>query len=134
MQVLSEDLNLILVRRFKQITTTLNCTSNHRLAREPQLASHIKKDTKLGTTISDVVTSAASGMFLLVRLRLNALAIEDNRKSLRRAILRLPTDLNIMYDQIIQRIRTQIRQRSSRAEQIMSWLSYSIGPLTVVEL
>jgi hypothetical protein len=93
---------------------------NHRLACEPQLASHIKKDTKLGTTISDVVTSTASGMFLLVRLHLNALSMEDNRKSLRRAILRLPTDLDIMYDQTIQRIRTQIRQRSSRAEQILS--------------
>jgi hypothetical protein len=107
---------------------------NHRLAREPQLASHIKKDTKLGTTISYVVTSTTSGMFLLVRLHLNALSMEDNRKSLRRAILRLPTHLDTMYDQTTQRIRTQIHQRSSRAEQVLSWLSCSIGPLTAVEL
>jgi hypothetical protein len=93
---------------------------NHHLAREPQLASHIKKDTKLGTTISDVATSTASAMLLLVRLHLNALAMEDKRKSLRRAILRLPTDLDTMYDQTIQRIRTQIHQRSSRAEQVLS--------------
>lgn len=45
--------------------------------------------------------------FLFAQLHMNSLAREDNLRSIREALANLPEELNVTYDEIMQRIWTQ---------------------------
>src|SRR5436190_13409307 len=53
---------------------------------------------------------------------------------LRQALTQLPESLHDVYDSMLQRVKEQSHNRSSLAIRILTWLSYAVRPLTVVEL
>src|SRR5437763_14099109 len=72
--------------------------------------------------------------FLLAQLHVNSLSREDNRRGIRRALQNLPKELNKTYDEAMRRIQNQEDQKAKRAEQVLSWISYAMRPLTVREI
>jgi hypothetical protein len=65
---------------------------------------------------------------------MDSLAKEDNRRGVRRALGNLPVELNETYDEAMKRIQGQEWRKVKRAEQILSWISYAVRPLTVEEI
>lgn len=72
--------------------------------------------------------------FLLAQLHLDSLAREDNRRDVRRALAKLPTELMQTYDEAFTRVLSQDGRRSKRARQVLSWIFYASQALTVPEL
>ncbi|KAL9614039.1 MAG: hypothetical protein Q9167_001454 [Letrouitia subvulpina] len=73
-------------------------------------------------------------MFLLTELHLKSLIELDNPKAILQALKRLPIELEASYDEAINRIERQPDQRRARAKQVLSWISFTMRPLTVTEL
>jgi ankyrin repeat protein len=78
--------------------------------------------------------SVTVSRFLLAQLHMDSLAREDNRKAIRKALKNLPKELNETYDNAMQRIQSQSYQQVRRAEQVLSWISYAVRPLTIKEI
>lgn len=72
--------------------------------------------------------------FLLTELHLKSLIELDNPKAVIQALGRLPIELEGSYDDAISRIERQPNQHRSRAKQVLSWISFTLRPLTVMEL
>ena len=72
--------------------------------------------------------------FLLTELHLKSLVELDNPKAVLRALGRLPIELEASYDDAISRIERQPDQYRNRAKQVLSWISFTLRPLTVTEL
>lgn len=73
-------------------------------------------------------------MFLLTELHLKSLIELDNPKAVLQALRRLPVELEASYDEAISRIERQPDQHRTRAKQVLSWISFTLRPLTVIEL
>ncbi|KAL9045455.1 MAG: hypothetical protein Q9214_001501 [Letrouitia sp. 1 TL-2023] len=58
----------------------------------------------------------------------------DNPKAVLQALRRLPVELEASYDEAINRIERQPDQHCTRAKQVLSWISFTLRPLTVTEL
>src|SRR5579862_4271607 len=65
---------------------------------------------------------------------MDSLAKEDNLKAVRRALAALPRGLDATYDEAMRRIRGQNHAEARRAEQVLSWISYALRPLTLIEI
>ena len=72
--------------------------------------------------------------FLLARLHIGALTTKHNRKALRSTLNRLPRELDGTYEQTLQRIYEQNKDDVSLAEKTLSWVAFTLRPLTVPEL
>jgi ankyrin repeat protein len=75
-----------------------------------------------------------SNRFLLAQIHIEALSRQDNRRDVRRTLLKLPEEINSTYDEAMARIRDQNSQKVKRAEQVLSWICYAFRPLKVKEL
>ena len=121
-----------------------------RIKEHSQMMRHIKLDPTLLGTVLDAIVSKACGMygtpwnlsvgytnmcrFLLAQLHLEALAVQDNRRDLRRALETLPSKLDETYDEAMRRIQSQNLRQSERAYQVLGWICYTLRPLQVAEL
>jgi hypothetical protein len=65
---------------------------------------------------------------------MDSLAKKDNIKAVRKALLNLPQELHGIYNEAMNRIRTQAPEKVERANQVLSWISYALRPLTVTEI
>jgi len=65
---------------------------------------------------------------------MDSLAREDNRRGLRRALKNLPVELDETYDEALKRIQGQGWRKAKRAEQVLSWISSAVRPLTIKEI
>ena len=74
------------------------------------------------------------GRFLLAQLHLGSLATKHTRKALRSALQSLPTELDNTYDDALQRINDQNKEDASLAQSVLSLISHTLRPLTIVEL
>ena len=72
--------------------------------------------------------------FLLAQLHMDSLAKEDNLESVRKALSSLPRELDGTYDEAMQRIQSQDHKNVKRAEQVLSWITYALKPLTLREI
>ncbi|KAH0537282.1 hypothetical protein FGG08_005907 [Glutinoglossum americanum] len=104
---------------------------NVRLEDSSPLAGHVREEPNLKILITENLIEKANGMFLLVQLYLASLMQQDNRRDVRRALSRLPKELDSMYDEAMERIRSQGTHKTRRALQVLAWLSYARSPLTV---
>lgn len=73
-------------------------------------------------------------MFLLAHLLLKSLETKRNRRDIEAALNSLPSSLDKMYDEAIERINSQNDDDASLARRIISWIFYALRPLTVKEL
>ena len=65
---------------------------------------------------------------------MNSLVRKDNLKAVRKALGTLPRELDDSYEEAMQRIQSQDQEKAKRAEQVLSWISYALRPLTVKEI
>lgn len=80
------------------------------------------------------ISDLTFGRFLLTELHLKSLVELDNPKAVIQALGRLPVELEASYDDAISRIERQPDQHRNRAKQVLSWISFTLRPLTVTEL
>ncbi|KAJ7589687.1 hypothetical protein C8J56DRAFT_939310, partial [Mycena floridula] len=85
----------------------------------------VNSDDTLKTDIIAGVTKKASGMFLLARLHVDALASKLTKRALREALAILPSGLDASYTQTMDRIRNQGEEEGKLALQVFLWLTYS---------
>jgi ankyrin repeat protein len=65
---------------------------------------------------------------------MDLLVKKDNIKAVRKALSSLPKSLDSIYDEAIQRIRSQDEDSVERAEQILAWLAYASRPLSLTAI
>ena len=72
--------------------------------------------------------------FLLTKLHMDALASKASRKGVRQALKTLPVNLDATYDEAMARIDAQNNDDKQLAEQVLSWISFAVRPLSLNEL
>ena len=65
---------------------------------------------------------------------MDSLATKSSVKAIREALKAIPRKLEETYDLVMQRISDQNEDDANLARRLLSWLTYSVRPLTVVEL
>ncbi|KAH7304497.1 ankyrin repeat protein, partial [Rhexocercosporidium sp. MPI-PUGE-AT-0058] len=65
---------------------------------------------------------------------MDSLGRQHTRKGVKRALQSLPEEFDETYEEAMKRIESQDSQKTSLAKQILSWICYSIRPMTVMEL
>jgi ankyrin repeat protein len=65
---------------------------------------------------------------------MDSLATKSSVKAIREALKVIPRKLEETYDLVLQRISDQNEDDANLARRLLSWLTYSVRPLTVVEL
>src|SRR5437773_915497 len=86
----------------------------------------------MGKYVSDI-----QFRFLLAQLHLDSLTDKVTPKAIRTALSKLlkgSDGLNMAYDQAMERIMNQKHGFRELAQQVLSWITYALRPLTVREL
>ncbi|KAI9767661.1 MAG: hypothetical protein M1840_005532 [Geoglossum simile] len=105
-----------------------------RIKREGRLARNVRADPSLKEKIIYTIVEKAKGMFLLAQLHTDSLVTKATRKDIRKALETLPKELDGTYEEAMRRIESQNDDDKQLAEQILSWISYALKPLTLKEL
>jgi hypothetical protein len=71
------------------------------------------------------------GRFLLAQLHIEALVSKVTLKKLRESLENLPERLNDRYDEAVERIQAQDRDRAELAKMLLYWITSAFEPLTV---
>jgi ankyrin repeat protein len=71
---------------------------------------------------------------LLAQLHIRSVARQDNLDAVRNALQELPADLDVLYDQAMERISAQGSHDRRRAMQVLMWISCAARPLNIKEL
>ncbi|KAI4260459.1 MAG: hypothetical protein L6R42_004057, partial [Xanthoria sp. 1 TBL-2021] len=100
-----------------------------RIASSNRLMRHVREDPVLERAICEKVTSKADGMFLAAKLHVDALSTKGNVKTLKKALENLPTTLDELYDDAVQRIKTQSPDDEHLALKALRWVAYTYRPL-----
>jgi ankyrin repeat protein len=101
------------------------------------LENHLQMDTfkrwsgSLKSEVMDYLTKHAEGVFRWVDLQIQALSTQEREKDVRRALKKLPKDLEATYEAILHRI--QAEDKAEEALAILRWLAYSTRFLTLAE-
>ena len=65
---------------------------------------------------------------------MDSIAHKTDRRAIQRALENLPSDINIMYNEVMARIETQNPDDRELAKRVLSWVSYARRPLHTIEL
>jgi tetrahydromethanopterin S-methyltransferase subunit G len=65
---------------------------------------------------------------------MDLLAGLTDRRSIHKALDTLPSEVNATYDEAMKRIARQTGRDRILAEQVLSWVSYAVRPLSLTEL
>lgn len=71
---------------------------------------------------------------LLARLLIHQLSSEVTKKGLREALHTLPASLDYLYENILQKISSQMSEDAELANQVLMWLGFSYRPMSLREL
>ncbi|KAF8461238.1 hypothetical protein BDZ91DRAFT_684166, partial [Kalaharituber pfeilii] len=104
------------------------------LEKKPRLQVHFKKDPELLPFVIDTIASKANGMFLLAQLHMDTVAAKHSLKQIREALTSLPDGLTATYDVAMERIQAQVKEDFDLANNVLTWVTCAIRPLTVQEL
>ncbi|KAK0435991.1 hypothetical protein EV421DRAFT_1739854 [Armillaria borealis] len=99
-----------------------------------RLAHHIKGRDHMRGEILSGVTAKADGIFLLACIHMASLAEAKSRKSLRGTLRKLSGNIWEAYDNALERINCQSKDRKELAYRILGWIAFARHPLTVSEL
>lgn len=72
--------------------------------------------------------------FLLLRLHMDSLASHETMKEVRKQLHSLPEELDLTYEDAVNRILAQKQSLQNLAIQSLSWISHAVRPLTLAEL
>ncbi len=65
---------------------------------------------------------------------MDSISREDNIRDIRENLQSLPEDLDIIYDEALQRIKRQDRRQLARAEQVLTLINCAYRPLKMREI
>ncbi|KAM6479217.1 ankyrin repeat-containing domain protein [Trichoderma sp. SZMC 28011] len=99
-----------------------------------RLPSFVLRSLELQKEINTVISEIASGMFLIVRLHVDALAQLPTVGHVRQALRNLPEKLDVIYERAMERIETQSDAVQKLAKKVLSWLIYARRVLSAAEL
>ncbi|KAJ7114765.1 hypothetical protein C8R44DRAFT_675918 [Mycena epipterygia] len=103
------------------------------ISKSRKLSKHIHSRPELQKEIQSKIISNSQGMFLLAKLHIDSLTTKNTVKAVR-ALQQLPKDLNLTYDEAIERIDNQSEDDRQLAQQVLTWVSNVKRPLSVGEL
>ncbi|KAK7431993.1 hypothetical protein QQZ08_001613 [Neonectria magnoliae] len=115
----------------------------HNMAHLPHI---IQENSRLQDEIKSSISEAVDGMFLLAHLYLNSLEDIFEVPKIRKALVNMQKQsqrssdedraelLASAYDQIMDRINGQKRGNRELAKRILSWITFTNRPLSVIEL
>lgn len=81
--------------------------------------------------VMDYLTKHADGVFRWVDLQIQTLSAQEREKDVKRALKKLPKDLETTYEAILHRI--QAEDKAEEALAILRWLAYSTRFMTLAE-
>lgn len=109
---------------------------------EEKLEKYVKRNEDLRKTIRDTIVSKAKGMyaphiqtatdllrFLMAQLHISVLARQRTRNGILSALEQLPSELDDVYDSILDRIYSQNSDDANLAINILKWITYAKEPL-----
>lgn len=85
-------------------------------------------------TVGSDETPTHINRFLLAALHIESLSKEDNVRDIRESLQKLPEDLDTIYDEAMQRIKRQDRQKVARADQVLTLINCAYRPLQIQEI
>ena len=65
---------------------------------------------------------------------MDSLVGKHNSAAVRRALENLPKEVDVTYDEAMERIQQQNQDDKELAERVLSWIVYAFRPLSVMEL
>ncbi|KAK7529655.1 uncharacterized protein J3D65DRAFT_174598 [Phyllosticta citribraziliensis] len=104
-----------------------------RIENDADLKEYTKDTRGLKEEIQKAIKSRANGMFLLVQFHMDALADATTVTEIREALEALPSKLNEVYENALERIRKQGKAREDCAMSILGWILFAFRPLGVQE-
>lgn len=97
----------------------------------------VQNNPGLQTEIAQAIVRSTQGMFLLAKLHIDSLKDKRTLKAMRRALEMLPSGsnaYNTAYDLAVKRITDQSESDYELAQEVLTWLVYSLRPLNESEL
>ena len=107
---------------------------NQRLQKWQFLIPHLRKNPELRETIISSIVGKARRMFLLARLYMDFLTRLITLRKIKAALTNLPEGLDSMYDDVLERLRSQDPELISLAMDVIGWTYYAVRPLRLLEL
>ncbi|KAI9894447.1 MAG: hypothetical protein M1814_003205 [Vezdaea aestivalis] len=104
------------------------------IEKERKLKRIIKGDAILQQKMIDKIVESAKGMFLLAHMNILSLSQKNNRKAILELLGHLPNNINVMYDEALERIRAQNEDDLALAMSVFLWISCAYRPLEIIEL
>ncbi|KAL9105147.1 MAG: hypothetical protein Q9187_008807 [Circinaria calcarea] len=105
-----------------------------RIFRENRLIRHIKTDPSLQDLLIGKIVDSTNGMFLIAQLHMDSVASKSNRKAIRNSLETLPMGLDETYQEAMKRIYDQSRDDRELANEVLSWITFALRPLSMSEL
>ncbi|KAI4235910.1 MAG: hypothetical protein LQ349_002852 [Xanthoria aureola] len=127
-----------IVNRYREIpkieirATEIDLTNyiTSRIVSSTRLTRTVRDHPALEQEICERVISKADGMFLVAKLHVDALSTKGNVKTLKEALRNLPTTLDELYDEAVQRINFQNQDDKLLALKALRWVAYTYRPLS----
>ncbi|KAL8796487.1 MAG: hypothetical protein Q9195_001161 [Heterodermia aff. obscurata] len=106
-----------------------------RIDHEPRLLDSVTKKKALREEIAATIVQQSSGMFLLARLHMDALATKRTSKAVQETLQNLPTKIKDTYEQAMTRIEQKNNDDDRKmAMNLLLWIAFARRPLTVAEI
>ena len=106
-----------------------------RIDHEPRLLDSVTKKKALREEIAATLVQQSSGMFLLARLHMDALATKRTSKAIQDTLQNLPTKIKDTYEQAMTRIEQKNNDDDRKmAMNLLLWIAFARRPLTVGEI
>ncbi|KAJ7841907.1 ankyrin repeat-containing domain protein [Mycena olivaceomarginata] len=105
------------------------------ILKSSRLSRHVDKPSSgLREVIEDKIVKRSDGMFLLAKLHIDSLMTKQNTAAVKDALLRLPSDLDGTYNDIVDRINRQSDDDRDLAWRTLSWVLNAKKPLRPSQL
>ncbi|KAJ7270190.1 ankyrin repeat-containing domain protein [Mycena rebaudengoi] len=115
-------------------TDDINRYVDGQIEKSSRLATHIRNCPDLRQEIETNIVSRSDGMFLAAKLHIDSLTGKHTVKAVRKALINMPSDLTLVYDEVMQRIEAQGEDDRTLAYRTLSWIYNAKRLLLVSEL
>ncbi|TAQ87668.1 hypothetical protein B7494_g4027 [Chlorociboria aeruginascens] len=101
---------------------------------EEQLSQFCESNPSLEEEIIETISKNANGMFLLAHLHITSVAQRLTVRTVRKSLKNLPEKLDDIYNEAMKRIKSQNKEKTRLALNLLSWISYTTRPLRIREV
>ncbi|KAJ7343961.1 hypothetical protein DFH08DRAFT_701947 [Mycena albidolilacea] len=104
------------------------------ISKSSRLSKHVTNSPNLHEELEARVVQHSDGMFLLAKLHLDSLTEKRTVKEVRKALNNMAGDLDMAYDEVVDRINQQSEGDKKLAWRTLSWIIHAKRPLRRAEL